>query len=294
MKNKICIVTGANAGIGKATATGLASLGAEVIMVCRSKQRGEKARQQIIKHSRNQAVHLLIADLSSMNEVRSLSKEIHLKVNKVDVLINNAGIINNRRQSTVDGYEHQFAVNYLSNFLLVHLLIDLLIRSTPSRIINVSSGVHRGAEINFDDLHSEKKYNPHQVYGMTKLAQILFTYKLSKLLEGKNITVNALSPGVVATKLLSDFTGQPRALNFLNKFKNDNPEKGAETSIYLAISDDVKNITGKYFANKKIEESSILSHNEKTADQLWAESLKLCGITNYFAKSMFIQENNFT
>jgi NAD(P)-dependent dehydrogenase (short-subunit alcohol dehydrogenase family) len=281
MKNKNCIVTGSNTGIGKATAAGLASLGAEVIMVCRNKEKGEAARRQIIRQTKNNGVHLLAADLSSMTEVRNLSKEIHLKFSKIDVLINNAGLITRQRHSTVDGYEYQFAVNYLSNFLLVHLLLDLLIKSVPSRIINVSSGVHRGADIKFDDLQSEEKYNPNKVYGMTKLAQILFTYKLSKLLDGKNVTVNALHPGVVATHLLSDFNGQQRVLGFLNRFKNDSPEKGAETSIYLASSDEVKNISGKYFVNKKMEESSLASYDPKTADRLWDESLKFCGISDF-------------
>ena len=281
MKNKNCIVTGSNTGIGKATAIGLASLGAEVIMICRNKEGGEAARKQIIRQSRNNAVHLLIADLSSINEIRDLSNEIHLKFNKIDVLINNAGLISGQRHSTVDGYEYQLAVNYLSNFLLVHLLLDLLIKSAPSRIINVSSGVHRGAAIKFDDINSEKEYNGHKVYGMTKLAQILFTYKLSKLLDGKNVTVNALHPGVVATHLLSDFNGQQRVLGFLNRFKNDSPETGAETSIYLASSDEVKNISGKYFVNKKMEESSLASYDPKTADRLWDESLKFCGISDF-------------
>lgn len=281
MKNKICIVTGSNTGIGKATAAVLATLGAEVIMVCRNKGKGETARKQIIRQSKNDAVHLLIADLSSMNEVRNFSQEIHSRFNKIDVLINNAGLITLQRQSTVDGYEYQFAVNYLSNFLLVHLLLDLLLKVVPSRIINVSSGVHRGADINFDDLQSEKEYYPHKVYGMTKLAQIVFTYKLSKLLEGKNITINALSPGVVATNLLSDFNDQPRILGFLDSFKNDSPEKGAETSIYLASSYEVEKISGKYFVNKKMEESSLASYDPKTADRLWNESLKLCGISDF-------------
>jgi NAD(P)-dependent dehydrogenase (short-subunit alcohol dehydrogenase family) len=281
MKDITCIVTGANTGIGKATVSGLASLGAEVIMICRNKGKGEAARRKIIRQSNNQAVHLLIADLSSMNEVRNLSKEIHSKFNKVDVLINNAAIITKHRKSTVDGYEYQLAVNYLSNFLLVHLLLDLLLNGAPSRIINVSSGVHRSVDISFDDFQSEKDYNPHKVYGMTKLAQILFTYKLSKLLDGKNVTVNALNPGVVATHLISDFNGQQRMLGFLNRFKYVSSEKGAETSIYLASSDEVKNISGKYFVNKKMEESSLASYDPKTADRLWDESLKLCGISDF-------------
>lgn len=198
-----------------------------------------------------------------MNEIRNLSNEIHSNFNKIDVLINNAGLINLQRQSTVDDYEYQFAVNYLSNFLLVHLLLDLLFKDTPSRIINVSSGVHWSAGIKFEDLHSEKKYSAHQVYGMTKLAQILFTYKLSKLLDSKNITVNALNPGVVATNLLSDFNRQPRILGFLDRFKNDSTQKGAETSVYLASSDEVEKISGKYFVNKKMEESSLSSYDPK-------------------------------
>lgn len=281
MKDKTCIITGSNTGIGKATAMGLASLGNEVIMVCRDKERGEKSRQQIIKESKNNEVHLLIADLSSMNEVIKLSKEIHSKFSKIDVLINNAGIITLQRQSTIDGYEYQLAVNYLSNFLLVHLLLDLLLKGAPSRIINVSSGIHWSAEINFNDIQSEKKYNPHQVYGMTKLAQILFTYKLSKILEGKGVIVNVLNPGIVATNLLSDFNSQPKVFSFLDRLKNASPKKGAETSIYLASSNEVKNISGKYFVDKKIEDSSLASYNPKTADRLWDESLILCGISDF-------------
>jgi NAD(P)-dependent dehydrogenase (short-subunit alcohol dehydrogenase family) len=281
MNNKICIVTGANTGIGKETAAGLASLGAEVIMVCRNQAKGEIAKKQIIRKSNNHDVHLLVADLSSMKEIRSLSKEIHSRFKNIDVLINNAGLILLYRQTTVDGLEYQFAVNYLSNFLLVHLLMNLLLKSGHSRIINVSSGYHRGVEINPEDLNSGNYYNPHQVYGMTKLAQILFTYKLSGILEAKNITVNSLSPGVVATNLLSDFNDQPRMLSFLDRLKNDSPEKGAETSIYLASSDEVKNTTGKYFVDKKIVESSPVSYDEKNADRLWDESLGLCGISEY-------------
>ncbi|QQS34943.1 MAG: SDR family oxidoreductase [Ignavibacteriales bacterium] len=281
MKNKICIVTGANTGIGKATAAGLASLGAEVIMICRNKEKGEEAKRQIIKQTKNELVHLLVADLSSMNEIKKLSEEIHNKFSKIDVLINNAGIILHQRQVTVDGYEYQFAANYLSNVLLIHLLMDLLLKASPSRIINVSSGAHRGVGINFNDLHSEKDYQYLRVYSMTKLSQILFTYKLAKELNGTGITVNALSPGVVATNLLSDFQGKPRALGFIHKLKNDNPEKGAETPLYLATSDEVKNISGKYFANKKVEETSMSSYDQNTTDRLWNESLKLCGITKF-------------
>lgn len=281
MNSKICMITGANTGIGKATAAGLAVLGAIVIMICRNKLKGEIARKQIIRQSGNNSVHLLIADLSSMKEINYLSNEIHSRFNKVDVLINNAGLILLSRQTTVDGLEYQFAVNYLSNFLLIHLLLSLLMKSDHARIINISSGYHRGVEVNFEDLNSEKSYNPHQVYGRTKLAQIMFTYKLSGILEGKNISVNSLSPGVVATNLLSDFNDQPRILRFLDRFKNDNPEKGAETSIYLATSDEVKNITGKYFVNKKIEESSPASYNKQDTGRLWDESLRLCGISEY-------------
>ncbi len=281
MKNKICIVTGANTGIGKSTAAGLAALGAGVIIVCRNKEKGEEAKRQIIKQSKNDLVHLFVADLSSMNEIKKLSEEIHNKFVTIDVLVNNAGIILHQRQLTVDGYEYQFAVNYLSNFLLVHLLMDLLKKASPSRIINVSSGAHRGVGINFNDLHSEKEYKYLQVYGMSKLAQVLFTYKLANELSGTGITVNTLSPGVVATNLLSDFQGKPRALGFLHKIKNDSPDKGAETPLYLATSDEVKNITGKYFANKKVEDTSMVSYDQNTAERLWNESLKLCGITKF-------------
>lgn len=279
MKNKTCIITGSNTGIGKATATGLAQLGAEVVMVCRDKDKGEYARKQIIKQSKNDAVHLLIADLSSLQQVKSLADEIQKKFNRIEVLINNAGIITQKRQSTVDGFEYQFAVNYLSHFLLTQLLLDLLLKSSPSRIINVSSHVHKDAGINFSDLQSETEYKPLKVYGMTKLAQILFTNKLSNFLHGKDVTVNALSPGVVATNLLNDYQGKARSGGFLQKLRYASPEKGAQTSLYLATSAEVESVTGKYFSNMKTEDSSTVYHDIKVSDRLWNESLKLCGLS---------------
>jgi len=273
MEDKICIITGANSGIGKATALGLAKMNAVVVMLCRSKDTGNIAQKEIISESGNKKVDLLLCDLSSHEQIRKFVSEFKQKYQNLHVLINNAGVMASKRKLSVDGFEMNFAVNHLAPFLLTNLLLDVLKKSTPSRIVNVSSGGHRMAKMDFDDLQSEnKKHRLMRVYGVSKLAFMLFSYELSRILDGTGVTVNTLHPGLVNTNLGREMSKFGRGFGKLF-FKN--PEKGAETSIYLASSPEVEGITGKYYIKKEQKESSKESYNEEYAKRLWEISTTL-------------------
>jgi len=273
MEGKICIITGANSGIGKATAIGLAKMDATIVMMSRNKERGEEAQKEIIELASNKKVDLILCDLSSQESIRKFVSEFKSKYQKLHVLINNAGVMLSKRLVSVDGFEMNFAVNYLAPFLLTNLLLDVLKKSSPSRIINVSSAAHRMAKMDFDDLQSEKKkYRLFKIYGASKLALMLFSYELSRKLEGTSVTVNSFHPGVVNTNLGQDQSSFSKGFAKLF-FKK--PEKGAETSIYLASSQEVEGITGKYFAKKQQKQSSKESYNEDYAKRLWELSTEM-------------------
>ena len=280
MGGKVCMVTGANSGIGKATALGLASLGATVVMVCRSQERGEAALAEIKQKSSNERIFLLLADLASQAAIRKLAEDFNKQFSALHVLINNAGIIPRKRQVTVDGFETQFAVNHLAPFLLTNLLLDTLKRSAPARIVIVTSDMHRGVSISFDDLQSVGSYRPVRVYSETKLANVLFTYELARKLKGTKVTANCLHPGMVATKLLADGIGIPRPLTSTTKLIGSSPEKGAKTSIYLAASPEVEGVNGKYFVKEKPVESSQISYDQNLAGRLWKQSAELTGLAD--------------
>lgn len=271
MHGKICMITGANSGIGKATALSIAEMGAVVIMICRDKNRGESAQKEIINETGNKSVDLLICDLTSQESIYKLVENFKKKYQKLHVLINNAGVVKTNRTLTIDGFETTFAVNYLAPFLLTNLLLDILKKNVPSRIVNVSSGIHKNGNINFDDLQAENKYRSYKAYGQSKLALILFTYELSKKIKGTGVTVNALHPGFTRTNIGRDYSVFIRAFTKLSK----NPKKGAETSIYLATSPEVEGITGKYFIKKQQTMSSKDSYNKELAKELWKVSLEL-------------------
>ncbi len=273
IEDKICIITGANSGIGKATTLGLAKMNAVVVMLCRSKEAGEEAQKEIIGESGNNRVDLFLCDLSSQEQIRRVVDEFNQKYKTLHVLINNAGVMAAKRKLSVDGFEMNFAVNHLAPFLLTNLLLDVLKKSVPSRIINVSSGAHKMAKIDFDDLQSEnKKHRLFKVYGISKLALMLTSYELSRRLDGTGVTVNIVHPGVVKTNLGRDMSKIGRGFGKLF-FKN--PEKGAETSIYLATSPEVEGITGKYYVKKQQRNSSEESYNEEYAKRLWDISTEL-------------------
>lgn len=278
MKNTVCIVTGANAGIGLETARGLANNGATVVMVCRNKQRGEAARTVIQQTSGNPNVHLFVADLGSQKQIKKLASDFLEKFDRLDVLINNAGVFLPSLQLTDDGYEATFAINHLAYFLLTYLLLDVL-KSTPgSRIINVSSNAHLSANINMDQLERVDKYNGYTAYGQSKLANVLFTYELARRLSGTGITCNALHPGVVATNIANHgFSFFTVFFKLFSPFFKS-PKTGAETSLYLAHSPEVAQTTGRYFADKLEKTSSKLSYDESIAKKLWDKSCSLTGI----------------
>src|SRR5918993_383875 len=211
MREKICLITGATSGIGRATAMGLANMGAGVVMVGRDRGRGEAAMADIKEKSANTSVDLMLADVSSQEEIRRLADEFKEAYPRLDVLINNAGVFRSERITTADRLETTFAVNHLAYFLLTNLLLDRLKAGAPSRIVNVASADHSNAAIDFDDLQGEKGYRGAKAYSQSKLANVLFTYELARRLQGTGVTANCLHPGVIATKLLADYVGVPVA-----------------------------------------------------------------------------------
>jgi NAD(P)-dependent dehydrogenase (short-subunit alcohol dehydrogenase family) len=281
MEGKVCMITGANSGIGKATAAGLAKMGSTVVMVCRRRAAGEAAINDIKAESGNQRVHQLIADLSSQEEVRQLVKDFRSQYEELHVLINNAGVAPIKRSVTADGIETTLAVNYLAPFLLTNLLLDTLKASAPARVVSVAGDYHRKATINFDDLMTEKDYSGIRANNQAKLALILFTYELARKLEDTGVTVNCLHPGAVATSAplkdpeLSSFM---RRLYRLTSIFFLSPAKGAATSIYLASSPDVEGVTGKYFIKREAVPSSPESYDEEIAKKLWEVSAELTGL----------------
>jgi NAD(P)-dependent dehydrogenase (short-subunit alcohol dehydrogenase family) len=276
MQGKICLVTGANSGVGKATALGLAHMGATVVMACRNQAKGEKAQKEVQAQSGNSAVHLLLVDLSSQQSIRELVAQFQQQFSQLHVLINNAGVFPLGRRKMVDGLEMTFAVNYLAPFLLTNLLLDTLKASAPARIINVSSDSHEAGYINMGDLQSENSFSFMKVYGQSKLALVLFTYELARRLEGTDITANALHPGFVATNIAQNDVGPfLRVIAKLIFLFGISPEKGAATSVYLASSPDVANVTGKYFEKSQLHPSAPISYDEALQHRLWEESIKL-------------------
>lgn len=274
LTDKVCLVTGANAGLGKITARELAKMGATVVMVARSKARGEAALAEVQQSSGSSDVHLMLADLSSQASIRELAKTFKASYDQLHVLVNNAGAYFNDRQVSADGLEMTFALNHLGYFLLTDLLLDMLKASAPARIVNVSSNAHMNGRINFDDLQAEQKYRSFAAYSHSKLANVLFTYELARRLEGSGVTANTLHPGAVATHF-----GQGKGLmGWVVKLFRPfflTPEQGAETQIYLASSPEVEGVSGRYFVKKKAAKSSKISYDTAVAQRLWQVSEEL-------------------
>ena len=264
MSGKICLVTGANSGIGKETALGLAKQGATVVLVCRNPRKGEQARQEIQEKSGNSHVDLLIADLSSQQAIRQLAQDFQQRYSQLHVLVNNAGAAFARRKVSPDGREMTFAVNHLASFLLTNLLLDTIQASSPARIVNVSSNMHLRAVLDWNNLQGEQRYNLMGAYAQSKLANVLFTYALARRLEGTGVTVNCLHPGVVATNIWGSVF--PHGLHFLtnlSRFIGIAPEQGALTSIYLASSPQVEGVTGRFFERCQVRPSAKISSNQE-------------------------------
>ncbi len=278
MTGKVVIITGANSGIGLATAHGLAKQGATVVMICRNKDKGQAAQHEVQQTSGNPNVHLLMADLSLQAQVRRVADEFKARFNRLDVLINNAAIIPQKREITPDGIETQFAVNHLSYFLLTHLLLDVLKASAPARIINVASNLHATGKLDFDDLQSVKSYSmmgwAH--YSSTKLYNMLFTFELARRLHGTQVTVNCLHPGVIGTNLSRTM---PKFMHRVYLAVMPKPDDGAKTSVYLATAPEVASVTGKYFVDCKVKDSSPASQDTAAAKRLWDISMAACKLS---------------
>ncbi|MFQ5919861.1 MAG: SDR family oxidoreductase [Thermoplasmata archaeon] len=278
MRGKTCVVTGANSGIGKATATALAKAGAHVVMVCRDGPRGEAAQAEIQSSSRNPGVDLLLADLSSQEAVRGLAAEVESGYDAVHVLVNNAGALVNPRQETVDGLEYTFALNHLAPFLLTQLLLDLLLTSAPARIVNVTSEAHAMGRIHFDDLQARRRYRGLGAYNRSKLGNVLFTYELARRLAGTGVTVNCVHPGSVNTKFGNTAKGAfPAIFRFLKPLMRS-PEKGAETVLYAAMAPELEGVTGEYLVDRESRASSRRSYDRDLGDRLWNVSVELTGL----------------
>ena len=280
VQDRVCLITGATSGIGKVTARELAKQGATVVVVGRNRQKAEATVDEIEVQSGNENVEYLLADLSSQQEIRGLAREFEARHDRLDVLVNNAGAVYAEYGETEDGIERTFAVNHLNYFLLTNLLLDVLEAGAPSRIVNVASGAHQGAELDFDDLGTKQSYGFMKAYGRSKLANVLFTYELARRLEGTGITANALHPGAVATSFGSNNTvWYARPMLALFRLFATTPEKGAETSVYLASSPEVEGVSGKYYVNKRPVASSEASYDEVSAKGLWRISEELTGLS---------------
>ncbi len=273
ISDKFCLLTGATSGIGRQTAYALARSGAHVIITYRDKQKALET-QNWISHETGAHIEGFYCDLSSFKSIRTFVAEFKARFQQLDVLINNAGIWETSRKLSADGIELNFATNHLGPFLLTNLMLDLLRRSAPARIINVASGAHKSARIFFEDVEMTKNFSSYKAYGQSKLANILFTKLLAEKLKCDNVTVNCLHPGVVSTNI---FNKMRKIGILMMKPIMITPQKGAVTSVYLATSDEVSNITGKYFAKEKVVNSSEISQDMEIAQKLWDLSIDYVG-----------------
>ncbi len=276
---KIVLITGANSGIGKQTAIGLAKLNMHVVMVVRNMERGEQAKSNVIEKTGNKSIDLHFCDLSSMSTIRRFAEEFGDSYQRLNILINNAGAVFNKRSTTQEGYERTFAVDYLGPFLLTHELLPMLKNGAPSKIINVGSGLHRNVTLNMEDLQSEEPYKGMNAYSHSKLLLIMFTYELARYLQGSGITANVALPGFVATNLGNNSD------SLLSKimFKSVRPmqisaEKGANTSIYLASSSEVEGKTGGCYERGKKVKSSPQSYDQANQSKLWEKTNNILGL----------------
>ena len=279
MDGKLCMVTGATAGIGYYTALEIARMGGSIVIIGRDPMKCTSSVETIIESTGNQSVEYLLADLSSQAQIRAASKSFYERHDHLDVLVNNAGAFFLRRKFSVDGIEMTWAVNHLAYFLLTNLLFDALKASQGARVVNVSSGSHYNEHLDFSDLELRKFYNPMQAYGRSKLANILFTYELARRMAGTGISSNALTPGRVATDIWKKVNRWLTPLiNPVMQRIAQTPLEGAQTSIYLATSPEVEGISGKYYADKSPVRSSSVSYDVEAAQRLWEISLQMVGI----------------
>ena len=281
MKRKVYVVTGSNSGIGKETAKALARMGATVVMAVRSRERGESARTEIVEASGNEAVDVMVCDVSSKESIGHFVEGFESRYDRLDVLINNAGAVFGRREDNVDGFESTLAVNYLGPFSLTLELLPLLRKSAPSRVVNVSSGMHKTGKIDLDDLQGRGRFKGMEAYANAKLMVTTWTYELARRLEGTGVTANVVEPGFVATNLGRNSGSLFNAISFrLVRFLQTTPEKGAETSVYAASAEELEGVTGKSFAKSRESTSAEVSYDPEVRRRLWDATVELLGLTS--------------
>jgi len=279
MAGQTVLVTGATSGIGRATALGLATMGAHVAIAGRDRRRTEDAAREISAATDLQ-VEVFVADLSAQAQVRRLASEVLEHLPRIDVLVNNAGGYWDTRHVTVDGLERTFAVNHLAPFLLTNLLLDRLEQSAPARVVTVSSNAHTTGRIDFEDLQGELSYSGGRAYSQSKLANLLFTYQLAKRVHRSAVTANALHPGVVRTSFGAEDPARiQRLLVPLLRPVMKSPAQGAATSIHVASNPELEQVSGRYFANRRPTRSSTRSYDQAVAARLWEASADLVGLT---------------
>ncbi|XP_038124844.1 retinol dehydrogenase 12-like [Cyprinodon tularosa] len=283
LDGKTVLITGANTGIGKETAIDLAKRGARVILACRDKDRANNAAEEIKKKSGNTNVVVKKLDLASLQSVRLLANDVAANEKRLDILINNAGVMCCPPWKTEEGYDMQFGVNHLGHFLLTNCLLDLLKQSAPSRIVNVSSLAHERGKIDFDDINQQKNYNPWKSYSQSKLANVLFTRELAKKLEGTGVTTYSLHPGVIRTELGRHFFPNmalwKRVLYTPLSFFIKNPREGAQTTIYCAVEESLQNESGLYYSDCARKATAPQGRDDEAAKKLWDLSASMVGLT---------------
>jgi retinol dehydrogenase-12/retinol dehydrogenase-13 len=268
-ENKICVITGCNSGIGKCTAIELAKLGFEIIMLVRDSEKSRKAYEEIKKESGSELVRLIYIDLASLESIRKSADELKSKISKIDLLINNAGIFKRKEAKSPEAFELTIAVNYLAPFYLTKLLLPLVEKAESNRIINLSSELYKNGKVYLDNRFSDTKFDGNKAYADSKLLVIYFTKSLAKRLSTTSVTVNALHPGVIGTDVFREY---PQWFSKLLSLFISTPEKGAQPSVYLATSDEVKGLTGKYFNKTKVKETDPVANDEELADNIWEKT----------------------
>jgi retinol dehydrogenase 12 len=279
LTGKTCLITGATSGIGLETAKGLGRLGADLVLVGRDAKRCEAARDEVLRAGATGSVAWVVADLSSLEEVRRLADHVRVNFPKLSILINNAGAAFDTRLETADGIERTWALNHLSCFLLTNLLLDTLKANTPARVVNVASDAHRQwRSINWDDVEGKGRYSGLRAYAQSKLANILFTAELARRLDGARVTANALHPGFVATRFFEGDGWMYRSMKLAARFFAIAPEAGARTSVYVASSPELDGVSGRYFARSKESTPSASARDPEAARRLWALSEEMTGL----------------
>jgi len=285
LQGRVVMVTGASSGIGEAASVGISRLGAHLVMVCRDREKGARAKARVIERSGNSDTELLLCDLSLLSNVRRFAAEFASTHSVLHVLVNNAGSVFQGYHETSDSLERTMALNYFSPFLLTNLLLPMLKASAPSRVVNVSSASHFGGKLDLSDVNGRKASGNFglQAYGRSKLALVLFTYELSRRLAGTGVTANCMHPGAVRTNIWAHSGFASPIARFISLFMRS-PEKGAETVVYLASSPEVEGVSGKYFFDLKARRSSEASYDESLALNLWRLSERMTGILSVQAQ----------